>query len=315
MAEFWFAGHGFAAERCSDGMEIALVIALLCAPLGVATIVFVEWPRRAEPTVAKITRSRYGDSVTIPPQPYDRRPLGRDLGIGLLIGAVFASTNFWVDARLSERTDRTEAAREERETQREDLRFVREAVMAEREQMPFAGLDLRGAPLSGFDLTGATLTGTNLAGADLADVVLRDADLTGADLTAADLANADLFAATLTDADLTDAELAWGHLGWADLSGATLVGADLLGAELEGVGLRGADLRGADLKGADLSVADLSDAELAGADLRGADLTDARLDGVDLADVLHSDSTTWPAGVATPSEPMADVVIEMNAAS
>ena len=89
-----------------------------------------------------------------------------------------------------------------------------------------------------------------------------------------------------------------------DLSGAVLTrarldGLDLSGAALRAVRLDQASLRGVVLVGADLRAAVLTGADLQGADLRGADLRGATLDGANLTDVIHDETTRWPAVLST----------------
>jgi len=134
--------------------------------------------------------------------------------LALVVGLVF----FAID----------QASTDARESHAESLSnsvFVREAVMAGNELLPFSALNLEGAQLSGL----------LLAGADFSDADLRDAELKGSDLTGA----------TLVEADLTG----------ADLAGAVLAGADLSEARLDGTEVSGVDFTGAVLEEVDLSQA------------------------------------------------------------
>lgn len=129
---------------------------------------------------------------------------------GLLLALLVSLAISWMDqSREEERSARDEAL--------SNSLFVRQAVMSERELLPFSSLYLAEAQLSGLEL----------AGADFSDADLTRAELKGSDLTGADLSEAVLAGADLTDAVLVDANLAE-----ADLSGADLTAADLTGAEL-----------------------------------------------------------------------------------
>ena len=89
------------------------------------------------------------------------------------------------------------------------------------------------------------------------------------------------------------------NLSGAALSGARLDGLDLSAVALRAVQLDKASLRGVVFVGADLRAAVLTGADLQGADLRGADLRGATLDGANFTDVIHDETTRWPAVLST----------------
>ncbi|WP_062529610.1 pentapeptide repeat-containing protein [Demequina rhizosphaerae] len=140
--------------------------------------------------------------------------------IGSLVLGMFVSLALYVVDQMRE---------DERNARDESLGnslFVRQAVMSDREVLPFSALYLAEAQLSGLDLSGA----------DLSDAVLAGAELKGTDLSGADLSEADLSGADLSGADLTGASLAEADLSRADLSGADLTGADLTEVDAAGAG-------------------------------------------------------------------------------
>ncbi len=137
---------------------------------------------------------------------------------GLVLATLVALAISWIDyTRDVERAARDEAL--------SNSLFVRQAVMSERELLPFSALYLDSAQLSGLALAGAdfsdaVLTGAELKGSDLTGAALEEADLTGADLSYATLVDADLSEATMRDVDLTGADLSGADLSATDLGGA-----------------------------------------------------------------------------------------------
>jgi uncharacterized protein YjbI with pentapeptide repeats len=161
-----------------------------------------------------------------------------------------------------------------------------------RTTLPSAGLTT--AKLACPNLHESILTNADLHHADLADADLTGADLSGADLRGADMRGAVLTGAVLTGADLSEANLTGAHLPAANLVRADLCRVILTSAVLTDVVLVEANLTGAHLRGTNLRSAILAGANLAGADLADAILTDA-----DLARVLWSSGTSWPANMAS----------------
>ncbi|SEI91258.1 pentapeptide repeat-containing protein [Demequina mangrovi] len=138
--------------------------------------------------------------------------------IGSLVLGMIVSLALYVVDQMRE------DARNARDESLGNSLFVRQAVMADRDILPFSALYLADAQLSGLDLSGADLSDAVLAGAEL-----KETDLSGADLSEADLSGADLSGAVLTGAALAEA-----NLSDADLSGADLSGADLTQAIADG---------------------------------------------------------------------------------
>ncbi|WP_084073286.1 pentapeptide repeat-containing protein [Demequina sp. NBRC 110052] len=150
---------------------------------------------------------------------------------GLVLALLVSFAISWIDqSREEERSARDEAL--------SNSLFVRQAVMSERELLPFSSLYLADAQLSGLTLAGAEFS---------------DADLTGAELKESDLTGADLSEAVLVGADLSEAVLVGTNLAEADLTGADLTAADLTGASLADVVWEGSFyLEGAPPVGVDL---------------------------------------------------------------
>ncbi|MDN4474673.1 pentapeptide repeat-containing protein [Demequina sp. SYSU T00192] len=159
--------------------------------------------------------------------------------IGSLVLGMFVSLALYVVDQMRE------DARNARDESLGNSLFVRQAVMSDRDVLPFSALYLAEAQLSGLDL----------AGADLSDAVLAGAELKGTDLAGADLSEADLSGADLSGADLSGASLAEADLSGADLSGTVLTGADLTAVEADGAGHDPGDPPiGAEALGEDLRV-------------------------------------------------------------
>lgn len=152
--------------------------------------------------------------------------MAADVGIALMTGAVVGLVLLAVQAD-------DEEDRFERETRRDNVRFVREVAMQPDPTVkPFYALDLQDAQLGGLDLSGA-----EFAGADLSSATLIDTDLTDANLVRVDL----------RDAVLVDSTLVGSNLDFADLSNTRLEGVDLTDASFTGTDLSGADLTGAEI--------------------------------------------------------------------
>ncbi len=167
---------------------------------------------------------------------------------GLVLATVVSLAISWVD----ERRDTDRAARDEALS---NSLFVRQAVMNERDLLPFSSLYLDSAQLSGLSLAGADFTDAVLRSAEL-----KDSDLSGASLAEADLTGADLSRAVLVDADLSEATLVLTDLTGADLTGADLTGVDLAGAYFEeGSPPAGLDLSATGIEAVDAAVADDDD--------------------------------------------------------
>lgn len=137
---------------------------------------------------------------------------------GLLLAALVSLAISWIDYNR----DVQRAARDESLS---NSLFVRQAVMSERELLPFSSLYLDSAQLSGLALSGADFSDAVLVGAELKRTDLTGATLDEADLTGADLSHAVLAGASLAEADLSDADLTGADLTGADLTETTLTGA------------------------------------------------------------------------------------------
>jgi Pentapeptide repeats (8 copies) len=83
-----------------------------------------------------------------------------------------------------------------------------------------------------------------------------------------------------------------------DLSFFDLSNADFSRGKLWRVNLRSATLVGANFSNCDLTFADLSSADLTNTNLSGADLSGANLSGSTIKDVVYSNETRFPIGVA-----------------
>lgn len=231
--------------------------------------------------------------------------LWREVATGFIAGSVLAFAFNSVSNDLDD--DRAERAE-----RLENLRFVRETVIATEDRphlRRFRGIDLRGMamtrlPLGRADLVGADRAGAQLQAADLVGALLDRADLSGADLAFADISGADALRTDLSGANLYSANLSGAILLSADLSGAYLLSANLSWTVMEG-----ADLSGADLRSADLRSTILVKANLAGADLSFAMLSEKtvlRPDGTvevmptQLTGVYYDDETRWPSRFRPP---------------
>ncbi len=161
-----------------------------------------------------------------------------------------------------------------------------------KQQVSFAGADLRRADLRQADLDGVNLSNANLRQADL-----RGANLKNADLRKANLSWANLNGAKLSDANIKRANLSWAELNEVDLEKANLDGSDLTSAKLRKANLREASIRWVDLTSgllneADLTASDLARSVLVKTNLTNAKLTDAYLKGVDFRDAILDGTAT-----------------------
>lgn len=163
-----------------------------------------------------------------------RDDLIRDGLIGFFLAVVGFLAAWWIASRQDQLARDLETASEIQE----NVRFVRQVVIDNAAERPFAGLKLRGAVLGGLDL-----------GCDRDPKILQPLS---------SVAGRGTDCAIFYGANLDDADLDGASLRGAILSKASLVGASLILANLELADLRVADLRGADLRGADLSGARLS---------------------------------------------------------
>jgi len=148
----------------------------------------------------------------------NRDELALEVISSLVLGVIVAVVLYAVEQSR-------EDARNARDEALGNSLFVRQAVMSEREVLPFSALYLAEAQLSGLDLAGADFSDAVLAGAELKDADLTGADLSEADLTGADLSRSDLSGANLSEADLTGADLTGTVLAGATLDDAVLTGA------------------------------------------------------------------------------------------
>lgn len=146
----------------------------------------------------------------------------RNLGVGLITGAIFTVGVFGVQIRLEENRRQEQA--------QADLLSKREQAAAKDNALRLQIAMAR--DLTGFDGQGKDLRGIYLSGKKLQSSRLRSANLHGAELRGTDLRYSEL-----QEADLSGAQLHSARLGGAILTGANLEGADLRGATLPNTAL------------------------------------------------------------------------------
>ena len=162
------------------------------------------------------------------------------------------------------------------------------AVADVRENLDFAGQDLRDRDFSEASLVGANFTGADLSGAVFYEADLADAEFTGANLHGANLEHVKAARACFGNANLTGARLLEG-----ELTGATLSGADLSHADLRNAKLKDARMVQCKLDGADLERANLSGASCRGSSCAHANFGRAKLAGACLRELVGAESAMW----------------------
>lgn len=192
----------------------------------------------------------------------------RQLGVGLVTGAVIALGVFLLDGHRQEQ---------------ENARALRLSLSL---QSDLRGIDLRGKDLSGYYLAGKDLRDAKLTGANLQNAILARTQLSNADLSGSNLRGANLVGADLSLARLGAALLVGANLTGARLEEATLAGADLRRSSMRTANLSNAFAEGANFEHADLRRAVIDDARLGGARFNDASLQQAQLVGAELTTTI-----------------------------
>lgn len=141
-----------------------------------------------------------------------------------------------------------------------------------RNEVSFAGADMRRFDLSGMFIEHIDLDGADLTGADLRGAHLEEASLKGAILKNAKLQGARLERAYLQSADLTGANLAGSRATYANFRGATLNEADLTSMSGSSTVFSRVRAKNAKFIGAGLVNSDFGNSEILSCDFSGADL-------------------------------------------
>ena len=175
---------------------------------------------------------------------------------------------------------------------------------AGREEVDFAGADLRGRSFVELRGRSARFDDANLEAADFGG-----ADLSGAHFVAIVAGQVRFTEAMLEDARFSRASLRFAKFTRASLDGSQFDGADLWGADFSGADadhtvfrkatLDEADLSDVNLTHADFEGATLTKARLVGSRLRGANFSGVRLDGADLSEADLSETTLVRLNLAT----------------
>lgn len=213
----------------------------------------------------------------------------QEVGVAVLAASLLTGGGMLITQWLNEEST-SEA------TRRDNARFIREAVLANAENLPFSGMDLSRRVIGGLELKGANLFGSNL----------NKADLSWADLSCRG------------DIAWPDAVPEHRVVPCADLGRISAPGIVSVGTNFEGSSLHSADLRGGSLRSATLSHTLSTEANFSGADLRlmkakwanfaGADFSSADLSGSDLENssfsgICFDENTRWPQGFTPPGSP------------